>query len=428
MTVGSTLHGSTSSYAEDALSPLAAREHVLATALRAGTVGAVGLELEGHLVDLACPGARVPWERIRQVVADLPGLPGGSIVTVEPGGQIELSSPPATGVVDAVVGLRRDVGVLRTALLAAGLGLAHIGADPARPPVRVNPGARYAAMERHFVGRGQRAAGAAMMCGTASLQVNLEAGPTAGWSARVALAHQLGPVLVAVSACSPMLAGRRTGWRSSRQRVWAELDAARTGPLLGGDEPAEEWAAYALTAPVLLVRGAGGGGADAGGVQAVEQAVPFGAWAAGDVPLGGRAPTVADLDYHLTTLFPPVRLRGFLEVRYLDAVPARWWPALAAIVATLLDDPVASEVARAATERVSSRWSFAARAGLADPALHAAAVACLDVAARRAPAVLAPDVEAYADLVAAGRSPGDAVQERARRGGALAALVEAAAW
>jgi gamma-glutamylcysteine synthetase len=68
-------------------------------------------------------------------------------------------------------------------------------------------------MEEHFASVGCAEAGLAMMTSTASVQVNLEAGPAAGWSSRVALAHQLGPVLVAVSACSPLLAGRRTAWR-----------------------------------------------------------------------------------------------------------------------------------------------------------------------------------------------------------------------
>ena len=54
---------------------------------------------------------------------------------------------------------------------------------------------------------------------------------------------------------------------------------------------------------------------------------------------------MADLDYHLTTLFPPVRPRGYVEIRCLDALPDRWWPAIAAITATLLDDPVAADVA-----------------------------------------------------------------------------------
>ncbi|MGK5169663.1 ergothioneine biosynthesis glutamate--cysteine ligase EgtA, partial [Geodermatophilus sp. CPCC 205761] len=306
-----------------------AAAQVAGAALRPGPVGAVGLELEAHLVDLADPATRVPWARIGRVVDALPALPGGSRVTLEPGGQVELSGPPLAGVVEAVAALRADRDALAAVLAAERLGVAPVGADPVRPPRRVSPQARYTAMEEHFAAVGCAEAGTAMMTGTASLQVNLEAGPRGGWSRRVALAHQLGPVLVAVSACSPLAAGRATGWASHRQQVWGEIDQARCGPLLGGADPAGEWAEYALSAPVMLVRDP-----TTGGAAPVRGRVPFGAWVTGAAPLGGRRPTAADLDYHLTTLFPPVRPRGYLEIRYLDAAPEPWWPALAAVTAT----------------------------------------------------------------------------------------------
>jgi glutamate--cysteine ligase len=255
-----------------------------------------------------------------------------------------------------------------------------------------------------------------MMTATASLQVNLEAGPEAGWAARVALAHQLGPVLIAVSACSPLLTGRRTGWRSSRQKVWGELDQARCGPLLGGREPAGEWAAYALSAPVMLVRD------DDGGAVPVRTRTAFADWITGEADLG-RRPTAEDLDYHLTTLFPPVRPRGFLEIRYLDAAPEPWWPALAAVTATLLDDPVAADRAAAVSAPVAGAWNRAARDGLADPALHRAATGCLAAAVDAVPAALRADVEALAALVERGRCPGDAVLAAADRGGPATALL-----
>jgi glutamate--cysteine ligase len=273
-------------------------------------------------------------------------------------------------------------------------------------------------MEEHFTAVGCREAGLAMMTSTASLQVNLDAGPPEGWSSRVGLAHQLGPVLIAVSACSPLLSGRPTGWRSTRQRIWGDLDQARCGPLLGGADPAGEWAAYALSAPVMLVRD------DDGGAVPVRSGAAFADWLTGEADLG-RRPTRADLDYHLTTLFPPVRLRGFLEIRYLDAAPEPWWPALAAVTATLLDDPVAADRAAEASEPVAGAWTRAAREGLADPALRRAATDCLTAAVDAVPDVLRPEVTALAELVAAGRSPGDAVLTAAQRGGPYAALLSA---
>ena len=391
---------------------------VTAAALRPGPVGRVGLELEGHLVDLAGPGRRVTWPRIRAVLDALGPLPGGSRVTLEPGGQVELSGPPLAGVAAAVAALRADRAVLADALARDGLGLALLGTDPLRPPTRVHPGARYAAMEEHFTAAGCHEAGLAMMTSTASLQVNLDAGPPEGWSSRVRLAHQLGPVLIAVSACSPLLSGRPTGWRSTRQRIWGDLDQARCGPLLGGADPAGEWAAYALSAPVMLVRD------DDGGATPVRSGAAFADWLTGEADLG-RRPTRADLDYHLTTLFPPVRPRGFLEIRYLDAAPEPWWPALAAVAATLLDDPVAADRAAEASEPVAGAWTRAARDGLADPALRRAATGCLTAAVDAVPEVLRPEVTALAELVVAGRSPGDAVLTAAQRGGPYAALLSA---
>ena len=75
-----------------------------------------------------------------------------------------------------------DRAVLRRAFARAGLGLVLLGADPLRPPKRVNPGARYRAMEQFFTASGTGAAGAAMMTSTASVQVNLDAGPRDGWA------------------------------------------------------------------------------------------------------------------------------------------------------------------------------------------------------------------------------------------------------
>jgi ergothioneine biosynthesis glutamate--cysteine ligase EgtA len=398
----------------------AAVEHVTRDALREGPVGRVGLELEGHLVDLDAPGRRVPWPRIRAALDGLGTLPAGSRVTVEPGGQVEVSGPPLPDVAAAVAAVRADRAVLVAALAGQRLGLAPLGADPLRPSLRVNPAARYAAMEEHFAAVGCAEAGLAMMTSTASVQVNVDAGPAAGWSRRVALAHQLGPVLVAVSACSPLLAGRNTGWRSSRQRVWGDVDQARCGPLLGGSDPAGEWAAYALSAPVMLVRDPASGTA-----EPMRTPTAFADWVTGEAPLGGRRPTTDDLDYHLTTLFPPVRPRGFLEIRYLDAAPEPWWPALAAVTATLLDDPVAADRAAAASAPVAEAWDRAARRGLADGDLRAAARGCLGAAVDAVPTALRPEVEALAALVDDGRCPGDAVLAAADRGGPAAALLGA---
>jgi ergothioneine biosynthesis glutamate--cysteine ligase EgtA len=399
----------------------AAAAHVAAAALRPGPVGSVGLELEAHLLDLDAPRSRVPWQRIRDLVDALPPLPGGSRVTLEPGGQVELSGPPYPDVAAAVAALRADRDVLAAALAADRLAVAPVGADPLRPPARVCPAPRYAAMEEHFAAVGCAPAGTAMMTGTAALQVNLDAGPCAGWSERVSLAHQLGPTLVAVAACSPLALGRPTGWVSYRQRVWSDLDQARCGPLLGGADPCGEWAEYALTAPVMLVRDPDGGGA-----VPVRQRVRFAEWVTGEVALGGRSPTAADLDYHLTTLFPPVRPRRWLEIRYLDSLPDAVWPAVIFTLVTLLDDPVAADIAAEASEAVATAWDRAAQIGLGDRRLHDAAVRCVQTAAERAPAELEESMEQLARSVEKGRCPADDFSDLAVKYGIGPAITQLA--
>src|SRR5215218_8721175 len=104
-----------------------ARARVVAGALADAPVGLVGLELEGHLVDLDRPAERVPWSRVLDAARRVRSLPGGSRLTVEPGGQVELSGPPGQDAAAAVTAMRRDEAVLRAALAADRLGWALLG-------------------------------------------------------------------------------------------------------------------------------------------------------------------------------------------------------------------------------------------------------------------------------------------------------------
>src|SRR5689334_2094485 len=320
-------------------SAYAAVQHIGETCLADGPVGKVGLEVEAHCFDLADPTRRPGWAELTDAITRVPALPGGSAITVEPGGAVELSGPPMDDPVTAIAAMTADRATLRAAFAQAGLGLVLLGADPLRPAKRVNPGDRYLAMEQFFTASQTGEAGAAMMTSTASVQVNLDAGPREGWADRVRLAHALGPTMIAIAANSPLLGGQFTGWQSTRQRVWSQLDSARCGPILGtnGDDPAADWARYALKAPVMLVHSPE--------PTPVTDWVPFADWADGRVLLGGRRPTLADLDYHLTTLFPPVRPRRWLEIRYLDSLPDAVWPAVVFTLVTLLDDPAAADIA-----------------------------------------------------------------------------------
>ncbi|MGV0800517.1 glutamate-cysteine ligase family protein, partial [Mycolicibacterium elephantis] len=214
--------------------------------------------------------------------------------------------------------------------------------------------------------------------------------------------------------------GRFSGWRSARQHVWSQLDSARCGPVLGvnGDDPASDWARYALKAPVMLLH--------TPQVVPVTQWVPFADWADGRVLLGDRRPTEADLDYHLTTLFPPVRPRRWLEIRYLDSVPDAVWPAVVFTLVTLLDDPSAAAVATEATKAVATAWDRAAQLGLGDRRLQQAALRCVTAAAERAPAELAESMQRLVRSVERGRSPADDFADSAVEHGIAPAVAELA--
>jgi len=398
----------------------AAAKYIAEGCLLDGPLRCVGLELEGHCHDPADPYRRPSWDEITDVLEHLPTLPGRSAVTVEPGGAVELSGPPAEGVMASVDAMSRDQAVLRSAFADAGLGLIFLGADPLRPPKRINPGARYRAMEQFFGASRSGEAGAAMMTSTASIQINVDAGPREGWAARVRLAHALGPTMIAIAANSPMLGGEFTGWVSTRQRVWGQMDSARCGPILGasGDDPGTDWARYALKAPVMLVHNP-----DA---IAVTRWVPFADWLDGRVLLGDRRPTIADVEYHLTTLFPPVRPRQWLEIRYLDSVPDAFWPAVVFTLVALLDDPVAADIAAEAVEPVATAWDTAARVGLRDRRLYQAANKCVAVAAERAPAELTDAMQLLVSGVEQGRCPGDDFSDQVIEHGIAATVSEAA--
>jgi glutamate--cysteine ligase len=401
----------------------AAAQNIIDGCLSDGPLGRVGLEIEAHCYDPVEPRRRPTWDEITHVIDSLPGLPGGSAVSVEPGGAVELSGPPADGVLPAIEAMTADQAVLRAAFAGAGLGLVLLGADPLRPAKRVNPGGRYRAMERFFTASGSGVAGAAMMTSTASVQVNLDAGPQAGWAARVRLAHALGPTMIAIAANSPLLGGEFSGWLSTRQRVWGQLDSARCGPILtvSGDDPGTDWARYALKAPVMLFHNPSDGTA-----VPVAHYLPFADWADGREFLGGRRPVGYDLEYHLTTLFPPVRPRQWLEIRYLDSVPNAIWPAVVFVLVTLLDDPIAADYAAETVEPVATAWDTAARIGLNDRRLYAAANRCVAIAAERAPAQLTDAMQRLVEMVERGRCPAEDFSDQVIGDGILPAVTRLA--
>ena len=368
----------------------------------------VGVETEWHVVRAADPHAEVPLDELRQAMRPFTGRAGRSVVTYEPGGQLELSSLPADDVGAVVRELGADLARVEDLLAPRGIELLGAGVDPRRRPGRQLSAPRYDAMEEFFDADGPN--GRVMMTRTASVQVNLDNGGSAdAIEQRWRRVHAIGPALVASFASSPLACGRPTSWRSTRLANWWSMDPSRTRPVALDGPAAQAWSEYVLDARVMLLR------LDDGRCQPVLDGMRMRDWIENGHALGH--PTVDDLDYHLTTLFPPVRPRGWFELRYLDAVPAPWWPVVAAITTMLVDDDEAGALADAATAETAGRWMVAAGAGLTDDRLAAAASSCFDAALaaldrRGADRPLRDLCGAYADrFVSRRRCPADELLE-----------------
>jgi glutamate--cysteine ligase len=222
---------------------------------------------------------------------------------------------------------------------------------------------------------------------------------------------------------------------STRQAVWADIDPSRTRPACpgfpgdNGGDVVRTWARFLLDAKVMLVQDADGR------CSAADGRYTFADWVAGRVGDGlpGRPPTIRDLSYHATTVFPPVRPRGWLELRYVDGQPSGLWPVAVAVVAGLLDDPVSAERAAVICASTAGRWTAAALLALHDPALHRAALALMPLA-RAGAARLGADADLLAALdeftrcyVEPGRCPADDLSRRLAEFGPTALLRQEAA-
>lgn len=382
----------------------------------------VGVEVEWLVHELRSPRLPVTPERLAAAYAALRTVPLRSALTVEPGGQLELSSQPADSLMECIGTVSADLAAVRAALAEHGLGLVGMGHDPWHPPRRYLREPRYDAMETCLDRTGP--AGRAMMCTSASVQVCLDAGHEEpgplGLGRRWWLAHQLGPVLVAAFANSPLAGSEPTGWLSTRQLLWTEIGKGRAGgPDLDAD-PRAAWARHVLDAPVMCIR------RDSGPWD-VPEGLTFREWARSGAP---RQPTREDLDYHVSTLFPPVRPRGHLELRMIDAQPGEdGWIVPLAVTTALFEDPEASETAYRVVKPLGERtlslpaphnplWIDAARHGLGDPELHEAAIACFAAALEALPRLGAdPEVieavETYLHrYVIRGRCPADDLLDR----------------
>jgi glutamate--cysteine ligase len=370
--------GVTTPIADPASTPLRDREqaegYVAMVCFKHGPPRLHGVELEWTVHHRSHPGQPLAASQLGLALGQhapktinprsthLP-LPAGSLVTVEPGGQVEISPPPSASAADLIRVADADATALARLLDTCELERGNHGTDPHRPPTRLLQVPRYEAMQDAFDLVGPQ--GSRMMCSTASIQVCLDAGEADQAATRWRAAHALGPALVALFANSPDLGGRRTGWASSRLRATLGSYPPFTLPPEPTDDPARQWARMAMEAPVICVRGDGPS-------WAAPQGLTFASWIAEPGPVG-RRPTLDDLDYHLTTLFPPVRPKGYLEIRYLDAQADSGWVAPFALLAALMARPATIDRVLDLTGPSGGLWLEAARQGLANPVLAEAA-------------------------------------------------------
>lgn len=394
-------------------------DHLRATACAPSAAGSarVGVEQEWHTFALADPDRHLHPDEVLAAAEAHVALPHGSRITVEPGGQVEISTPPADPWWGCLTDMRVDGAELRRRLLAAGIVAVAAGIDPFRPPSRTLSQPRYDAMQAYFDRQGPE--GRRMMSSCASIQVNVDSGDAASFARRWQVAHQTGPALAAAFACSP-----DPLHRSERLANWNAMDPSRTRPVLASGDPVLDWATYVLDAEVMLLHG------DDGTCTPLERPATFGTWI--DEGIDGRHPTAADLDYHCTTLFPPVRPRGWLELRWLDALPAGLAEVAVATVAALLLDERAGDEALALCAPVgrAAMWGVAADHGPRHDGLARAATGVLRVAADALDRLgagatwSARTADAADRWPAKGRCPADDLEARLGAGDSVAELAD----
>ncbi|MDB5381058.1 MAG: glutamate--cysteine ligase [Rhodospirillales bacterium] len=267
---------------------------------------------------------------------------GGSI-SLEPGGQFELSGAPLPDLHGTHDELHAHLDEVRAAAGPLGIGFAPLGFHPlaTREAVPWMPKSRYAIMRGYMPRVG--AMGLDMMLRTCTVQVNLDFGDEADMAEKFRISLALQPLATALFANSPFREGKPNGLRTLRGRVWTETDPDRTGIPAIAFQPGfgfEMFADWVLDVPMyFIVRD--GAYIDAAGV-------PFRAFLEGGAErLAGHRATMGDWADHVTTVFTDVRLKRFLEMRGSDAGSPAMMVAQSAMWTGLLYDDAAQKAAAA---------------------------------------------------------------------------------
>ena len=265
----------------------------------------------------------------------------GANVSLEPGGQLELSGAPLETIHQTCDEVNRHLAEVKTVADRIGAGFIGLGAAPVwrHEDMDRMPKGRYALMTPYMETVGTH--GTQMMYRTCTVQVNLDFGSEADMVQKMRVAIALQPLATALFANSPFFEGKPNGHLSWRSRIWRDLDPARTGMLPFVFEEGfgfERYVDYALDVPMYFVY------RDGKYINALGQS--FRAFMKGQLPaMPGAKPTLSDWADHLTTIFPEARLKRFIEMRGADGGPWRRLCALPALWVGLIYDQGALDAA-----------------------------------------------------------------------------------
>lgn len=256
-----------------------------------------------------------------------------SSITLEPGGQLELSGELCGSIHCCYRDFVRHYREVTTEAQALNLVFLGLGTQPFTPLDKIDwvPKERYRIMGPYMQRTGRL--GQAMMKQSAGVQINVDFSDERDWLLKMRLSLLLSPILYALFANSPLREGRPSGFLSTRGDIWANTDAQRTGllpQLFREDAGYATFVDYALDVPMYFIR------RDGRFLDFTQQPLSFRryllqGWA-------GQRATLADWDLHLSTIFTEVRVRPQIELRSADSLPPRYTLAVAALVKGLLYD------------------------------------------------------------------------------------------
>ena len=251
---------------------------------------------------------------------------GMASITLEPGGQFELSGAPLNSIHETCKEIAAHLKAVRAAADPLNIGFLGLGFQPktALEDVPMMPKGRYNIMKAYMqkVGR----LGRQMMFRSCTVQVNLDYSSEIDMAQKFKASLALQPIATALFANSPFAEGRLNGYQSYRAHVWSDTDPDRTGVpkfIFNKDFGFADYANYALDVPMYFVY--------RDGIYHDVSGLSFRDFMAGKLKgFEGQLPTQKDWEDHLTTLFPEVRLKSYLEMRGADSGP---WSRLCALPA-----------------------------------------------------------------------------------------------